>query len=106
VSDAPRLKPLFLIKPKTISAKDIRRAEKQAGICIVECTEPEQARFLEPPINAEIDVQARAALTLMRYILDNTNNSSVTFNGSMLVKWFTNALLHESRPAAVPKVKK
>ncbi len=101
-----RIKPLFLIKPKTIGARDIRRAEKMAGICIIECQEPEAARFLEPPIDAEIDVQARAALSLMRYIMRNTTSATQTYYASTLIQTFVDALMYAPTPAKVPSVKK
>lgn len=91
-----RMKPLFLVKPGTMSRADIRRAEKLAGVCIVECADPEGSRYSDPPIDAEIDVQARAALSLLRVIL---RQESPTFHRGDLTKWFVNALL-ESRPPA------
>lgn len=101
----PKVKPLFLVSPKAISARDIRRAEQECGICIVECSDPETARFLEPPIDAEMDVQARAALSLMRYITANTSGTSTTFYASTLTKFFVDALLQAPKPASVPRVK-
>lgn len=41
----PRMKPLFLIPPKSMSAKDIRRAERLAGIVIAECSDAPSARL-------------------------------------------------------------
>ena len=101
---SPRLKPLFLVKPKTMSARDIQRAEKLAGVCIVECADPETARFLEPPIDANIDVQARAALSLMRYIVKSTGNSTTTHYGATLIKMFVETILSAPTPAVVPRV--
>lgn len=78
-----RMKPLFLVKPGTMSRADIRRAEKLAGVCIVECADPEGSRYSDPPIDAEIDVQARAALSLLRVIL---RQESPTFHRGDLTK--------------------
>lgn len=100
-----RLKPLFLIKPNSMSARDIRRAEKLAGICIAECEAPEAARFLEPPIDADIDVQARAALSLMRYIVTETSTTTAMFYGSTLIKRFVDMVIASPRPPVVPHVK-
>ena len=58
----PDRKVLFLVKPNTVSREDITRAEQLSMICIIECAEPESARFLEPPLDAGLDRQARAGL--------------------------------------------
>ena len=100
-----RMQPLFLIKPKTISAKDIKRAEQRCGITIVECSDPETARFLEPPIDADIDAQARAALSLFRYIVRGTESPTTVFYGGNLIKWFTNTLIEQPLPPRVPRVR-
>lgn len=101
-----RIKPLFLVKPKSMSRRDIRRAEKEAGIVIVECEEPQTTRLLEPPIDQEIEVQARAALQLMRYVLNNTAGPTTTFYGSNLVKFFVDAMIYQPPPSRVEKVAK
>lgn len=103
---ALKVKPLFLVKPKTIGAEDIKRAEDATGICIIECSEPEAARFVEPPVMADMDAQARAAISLMRYIVDNTQGYSSTFYGSMLIKHFVDILMYSPKPQSVAKVKK
>lgn len=101
-----RIKPLFLVKPKSMSPRDIRRAEKLAGICIVECAEPESARFLEPPIGAaSIPEQAQAALMLMRHVMAQGHSTS-TFVKADLVKWFVDALMYQPQPTRVERVKK
>jgi hypothetical protein len=100
--DKEQLRPLFLAKPGSISRKDISRAERFCGICIVECADPEASRFCEPPLGANLDEQARAALSLMRIVL---NHSSTTFTRGDLTKWFTEQLLSWNAPATVKKVK-
>jgi hypothetical protein len=97
-----KLCPLFLIKPGTVSRKDIRRAERFCGICIVECAEPESARYSEPPLGADLDEQARAALSLMRMII---SSPSPDFKRGDLTKWFVNEILTHKRPENVPPVK-
>lgn len=99
-----KLRPLFLITPGTMSRKDIRRAEQQCGICIAECKAPEQARFLEPPSLVDADAQARAALQLFRYIVQQTQGTTTTFYGVNLVRQFVDTLLSAPRPANVPRV--
>ena len=101
MSENPRLKPLFLVKPKTMSRRDIRRAEQQAGICIVECADPESARYSEPPLGANLDDQARAALSLFRMVM---GAQMVEFKRSELMKWFIEALLKGAPPTPVPPV--
>ena len=98
-----KLKPLFVVKPKTMTRRDINRAEKHAGIIVVECEDPEQARFLEPPIDAEIDVQARGALDLMRVVASGT---TINYSRDWLVTWFVNALMRERRPEPVKRIEK
>src|SRR5579859_2535047 len=96
-----KLKPLFIVKPKTMQRRDIRRAEEQAGICIVECSDPESTRFLEPPPDAGLAIQARAALSLMRFVVA----SAGPFQRGELLKWFVDQLLNtKSVPATVPPV--
>lgn len=90
---ADAVRPLFLVKPKSMSRRDINRAEKMSGICIVECAEPDTARYSEPPLDAQIDLQARAALSLMRIIMRSNNT---TFYRQDITKWFIDAILGES----------
>lgn len=82
----PHMLPLVLVKPGTMSREDITRAEERSFICIVECTEPEAARFLDPPPYANIDAQARAAMSLLRYITGFKSTDSIT--GGALIKWY------------------
>lgn len=98
-----KVQPVFLIRPKTMSQRDIRRAQKHANICIVECSEPERTRFLEPPLTPDLDAQARAALALVRHIVINTTNFSTTFYGAHLVRWFVDQLLTQPTPARVER---
>lgn len=101
-----RKAPLFLIKPKSMNANAIRRAEKMCGIVIAECEDPGSVRLLEPPIDADMDAQARAALSLFRYVSASTTNATTTFYGANLIKFFVDALLTSSQPSRVEKVKR
>jgi hypothetical protein len=52
----------LLVKTGTVSRRDIARAERLSFLCIVECSDPESSRFLEPPsLISNLDDQARAA---------------------------------------------
>lgn len=93
-----KLMPLFLIKPGSMKRRDIIRAEKQSGICIVECAEPEAARYQELPISYNLDDQARAALSLMRSVI---SSPTVDFKRGDLTKWFVDALLSWNQPKQV-----
>lgn len=94
-------KPLFIVKPGTMSKRDILRAEKQAFICVVECSEPDSVRFLEAPPDAGLDVQARAALSLMRMVTNGTG----PYQRGELLKWFVDQILnYKAAPPAVPNV--
>jgi hypothetical protein len=95
-------RPLFLTKPQTISRRDINRAEKLCGICIVECADPDATRFCEPPLGADLDEQARAALTLMRVIV---NSDAANFTRAELTKWFVQELFLWKQPQTVKRVK-
>lgn len=97
------LRPLFVVKPNTMSRKDIQRAEKLAGICIVECGEPEACRFLEAPPTANLDEQARAALALMRVIL---SAQKTDFSRGEMTKFFVDFLLNNKTPEQVMPVKR
>ena len=101
MSDDKRLRPLFLAKPGSISRKDILRAERICGICIIECIDPDAARFCEPPLGANLDEQARAALDLMRLIVHSDKSS---FTGGDLTKWFVGQLLSWNKPPEVKRV--
>jgi hypothetical protein len=94
------IKPLFLIKPKSMSRRDIKRAEA-GGFIIVECSEPEAARFLEPPLMANLDEQARAGLWLMRFVTENQG----PYQRADLTRNLVKILMDGHRPAAVPSVK-
>ncbi len=96
------LQPLFLITPGSVSRKDIRRVEKLTGICMVECKNPEAARFLDAPPDAGLDVQARAALSLFRIILRHPEQN---FTRASLTKWFVEQLLEAPKPVPVKQVK-
>lgn len=98
-------KPLFLVRTGTMSREDIARAEALADVCIVECSEPEAARYCDPPITADIDVQARAALSIMRTVLASPNN---TVYRSDITKWFVEMVLNPEpkKTPRVPQVKK
>ena len=102
MSEPSKAKPLFLVKPDTMSRADIRRAERLCGICIVECKTPDEARFLDPPLDAQIDVQARAALALTRIVVQH---QETTFTRSTLLKWFVSHLTDQA-PGAVTPVKR
>ena len=96
------LRPLFLIPFGAMTRSDIRRAEKLTGACIVECKNPTEARFLEPPLDAQLDVQARAALSLMRTVIAHNDQN---FSRGTLTKWFVDQLINPPIKA-VPRVGK
>jgi hypothetical protein len=96
-----KYRPVFLVKPGTISPRDIKRTEKQAGICIVECSDPESARFLDAPLDQDIDAQAAAALRLMRFVVSHNETS---FTKGTLMKWFLEVLMTQPAPAPVKRV--
>lgn len=105
MSDESKLtvRPLFLVKPNSMSREDIQRAEEQTGICIVECAEPESARFVEPPIDVDISAQARAALLTFRAVV---RNSAGTFYKTDIMKWFIDVILEQPAVQRVATVKK
>lgn len=95
------LKPMFLVKPDTVSRRDINRAEKHCGICIIECADPDSARYSEAPLGADLDEQARAALSLMRKVLSVTDQN---FTRGQLTKWFVEEILHSPTIETVKRV--
>lgn len=96
-----RIKPLLVVKPGTISRRDIARAEKSASVLVIECADPESARFMLPPPESTIGDQAGAALSLMRMVL---STSEPTFTRGTLTKFFCDALLRNDKPKPVPPV--
>jgi hypothetical protein len=95
--------PLLIVKPKTMSRTDIRRAEKLGGICVVECADPETARFVEPPVHMGGDAMAVAAVSLVRYVLAQSSGS-VTITPNQIARWYVDILLKGSSPATSPSV--
>jgi hypothetical protein len=95
-----KLKPMFLVKPKSVSRRDINRAEKQCGVCIIECSDPESSRYSEAPMGADLDAQAQAALSLMRTIV---SANQTDFKKSELTKWFVDQILTWNRPAHIQR---
>lgn len=95
--------PLFLIKPKSMSEADIKRAERRCGIIIVECEDADAARFLEQPISAPLDEQARASLELMRVVMSHPENQQ--YGKSWLVNWFCKTLMNNKPAAPILPVK-
>lgn len=93
------LRPLFLVKTGTMTRRDINRAERLCGVCIVECNNPDEARYSEAPINAGLDVQAVAALSLMRMVL---RSQSYNFTRGDLTKWFVDMLMGERAVLVAP----
>ncbi len=104
----PKVKPLFLITRGAMTPRDIRRAERETGICICECESPEAVRLLEPPIDADMDTQARAALSLARMIVNHDGGISTYWTKGALQEYFVRCLMAPPpRPVgAVAKVKK
>jgi hypothetical protein len=97
------LKPMFLVKPGTVSRRDINRAEKHSGILIIECADPDAARYQELPLQYDLDDQARAALSLMRVVI---SSPSPNFTRGELTKWFVEQLMNwDKKPENVPAVK-
>lgn len=102
-----KAKPIFIVKPGTMSRADISKAEEMGHICIVECAEPDEARFVEPPIlGVDDDTQKTAAWRLMRYIIDNTDNSIRSFNGYDLQRLLLRFLLDGKPVQPVQRAKK
>jgi hypothetical protein len=94
--------PVLIVKPGTVSREDIERAEKRGFIIIIECTEPDDCRFLEPPCTASIDVKTRAAYGLMRSIVGATKGAM--WERESLISQWAKALMDELPPQPVQKV--
>lgn len=97
----PDPKPLFLVKPGTMTQEDIKRAERMACVCIVECAEPEAARYLVPPLAGDITAQGVAALRVLQWIAD-TDASQIWKN--QITSYFTKLIIQQAQP--VLKVQK
>lgn len=94
--------PLLIVKAKSVTRADIQRAARLAGVCIVECTEPEGARYAEPPLGVAPDRHAAACMALVDYIVTTTPNpgcTSVTFDRGRLVERLVRLLMP---PALAP----
>ena len=95
--------PLLIVKPGTVSKRDIARAEKSAFILIVECVEPESVRFLAPPPPATLSDQAAAAMELMRVVL--RADAAAQWTSRDLARSWSRILTGESAPRGPEKVK-
>ena len=92
---------LFLVKTGTISREDIQRAKDECGVTIIESSEPDEARFLEPPVSATIDDQASAALATIRMVV-NADKSS--WYPADIMRLFMRVLFESRAPKLVKKV--
>ena len=101
MSEQRKLQPMFLVAPGSISVKDKRRAERLCGICIVECKDTASAKYSDVPMGADLDDQARAALTLMRFVV---TTPQANFTRAEIIKWFVEELTNWRTPEKVGKV--
>jgi len=90
----PAPKPLLLIKPGSMKPEDIKRAERLADVCIVECDDSASARFATPPPHANTEAQAAAAMRVLHWVSRQTG----VVNCAELTKYFTNFLLEQPKP--------
>jgi hypothetical protein len=97
--------PVLMVKPGTVSKKDIELARNLGFILIIECSEPEAARFVEPPIPANMDDQTRACVDLFRYIIDCGGRDTTLYRADLVARW-VRALMQGKRPESVPKTAK
>jgi hypothetical protein len=97
-----KLKPVLVVPPKSISRDDIEKVEAQGGFLVVECADPDAARFLFPPPEADLDQQAQAALALMRMVL---SSQAHTFTRGDLTRWFVDVLLNAPQPKPIKPIK-
>lgn len=104
--DKPKVKPLFLVLPGSMSPRDIRRIERLANIVVVECKDPNAVRLLEPPVDYDMPAQARAALSLARMIIDSSEALHATWSKGALIQFFTRALMYQPPPTQVKKIGK
>lgn len=105
-TDPVKVKPLFLIKPGAMKPRDLRRVEKHCGVIIAECSEPDSVRLVEPPLDADMDAQARAALTLTRLLINDDGPIHKSFSKGDLIRFFTKVLMEAPQPKTVTKVKR
>lgn len=96
----PVQKPLFLIKPGTIKKEDIARAERHAGVCIVECDDPEGARFLSQIPAGDITAQGYAALKVIEWI---SSLNDTTIYKSQITQYFTSLIVAQAKPVLAVK---
>lgn len=94
----PQMKPLFIIKPGSMSPQDIKRAERFAGLVIVECADPSAVRLLEPPLDKDVPAQAQAALQLMRKVTKWTTSGDCNFSRHWLMQGFLDTLIMDEPP--------
>lgn len=69
-STADRMKPVVVLQTETMSKDDIQ-VLRDNGICVVECDEPNQVRFMEP-LPTGYDRCEWAAVQLFRKLMSQT----------------------------------
>lgn len=94
---------LFLVKTGTVSREDIQRAKDECGVTIIESSEPDEARFLDPPVSTTVDDQAKAALATVRMV---TSSDKSSFYPSDIMRLFLRVLFDSRLPQPVKKVKR
>lgn len=99
-----KIMPVLIVKPNSLSRRDIARMEKAGFILVVECKEPEACRFLEPPSSTDIEPQARAALSLIRQVVNHSNDNPM-WDKNTIGNWWAQILMAETKPKTVEKVK-
>lgn len=93
-----------MILPDSMSKRDIARVERKGGIIIVECKNPAAARFADPPADAGMDAQSRAAMELFRWIA--SKDTAYSTNNGGAIQFFVRALINGGKPPSVEPVKR
>ncbi len=68
-----RIRPVVVLKPGTMKPRDMKMLRSN-GICVVECEDPSALRFIEPPVIGDYSLAERAAISLARVLMTETND--------------------------------
>lgn len=74
MSEPSKIRPVIILPPDEMSDQDIEKLN-QNGFCVVVAKNPDQVRFMDPPLQS-YPAPERAALRLCRYVIANRSNEN------------------------------
>lgn len=95
-----RIKPTIILPTGLMSRDDIELLRQDGFFCVVECNDPDQVRFLEPPPDG-YDRMELAAIELCRVLLRKNN---IQLSRGELSSMYVDILMRGTRMDLVSQV--